>query len=176
VLRTRTSTTTLGGKEGERKMTQSTGLWRKALVLTIAGGLGFWVANFAISRTPIAAEYRAALSISYLPMLLESLVGGLIIGFCVSYPLLRFFDKIPTKTPILKSAILGLIVLVLVTILLQGPAGRLTTSDPLRYFLIGTMFNFLRILALGVVIGYLYRRLYKGFSPSVIASKSAHSE
>ena len=157
-------------------MTQSTGLWRKALVLTIAGGLAFWVANFAISRTPIAAEYRAALSISYLPMLLESLVGGLIIGFCVSYLLLRFFDKIPTKTPILKSVILSLIVLVIVTILLQGPAGSLTTSDPLRYFLIGTMFNFLRILALGVVIGYLYRRPYQGFSPSVIASKSPHGE
>jgi len=57
-------------------MTQSKEIWRKALVLAIAGGLGFWVANFAISRTPIAAEYRAALSISYLPMLLESLLGG----------------------------------------------------------------------------------------------------
>jgi NhaP-type Na+/H+ or K+/H+ antiporter len=176
VLTTRTRTTTLGGKEGERKMTQSRGLWRKALVLTIAGGLGFWVANFAISRTPIAAEYRAALSISYLPMLLESLVGGLVIGFCVSYPLLRFFDKIPTKTPILKSVILSSIALVIVTILLQGPASFLTTSDVLRYFLIGTMFNVLRILALGVVIGYLYNRLYRGSNPSANASKSAQAE
>jgi NhaP-type Na+/H+ or K+/H+ antiporter len=109
-------------------------------------------------------------------MLLESLLGGLVIGFCVSYLLLRFFDKIPTKTPILKSVVLGLIVLVLVTILLQGPSSLLTTSDDLRYFLIGTMFNFLGILALGVVIGYLYRRLYKGFDPSANASKSAHGE
>jgi hypothetical protein len=177
VLTARTSTTTLvGGKEGERKMTQSTGLWRKALVLTIAGGLGFWVANFAISRTPVAAEYRAALSISYLPMLLESLVGGLIIGFCVSYPLLRFFDKLPTKTPILKSVILSSIVLIIVTILLQGPARSLTTSDVLRVFLIGTMFNVLRILALGIVIGYVYERLYKGSNPSASASKPAQEE
>lgn len=51
-------------------------------MLAIAGGLAFWLANFAISRSPIAAEYRAALSISYFPMLLESLIGGLIIGFC----------------------------------------------------------------------------------------------
>jgi hypothetical protein len=29
----------------------------------------------------------------------------------------------------------------------------------LRYFLIGAMFNVLRILALGIVIGYLYDRL-----------------
>jgi NhaP-type Na+/H+ or K+/H+ antiporter len=151
-------------------MNQSRGLWRKAVVLTIAGGLGFWVANFAISRTPIAAEYRAALSISYLPMLLQSLVGGLIIGFCVSYPLLRFFDKIPTRTPILKSVVLSFIVLVLVTILLQGPASSFTSSDALRYFLIGTMFNVLRILALGLVIGYLYDRLYGRSNPSPSAS------
>src|SRR5512140_206826 len=97
-------------------MTQSKEIWRKASVLAIAGGLGFWVANFAISRTPIAAEYRSALSISYFPMLLESLLGGLIIGFCVSYFLLRFFDRIPTKNPILKSVILSFIALVIVTI------------------------------------------------------------
>ena len=157
-------------------MIQSEGIWRKALVLAIAGGLGFWAANFAISRTPIAAEYRAALSISYLPMLLESLVGGLIIGFCVAYSLLRFFDKVPAQNPILKSVVVSFIVLVIITILLQGPASFLTTSDVLRYFLIGAMFNFLRILALGVVIGYLYKRLYQGFGPSVIASKSPHGE
>ncbi len=43
----------------------------KVFGLALAGGLGFWVANFAISLTPIAAEYRAALSIAYFPMLLE---------------------------------------------------------------------------------------------------------
>ena len=82
-------------------MTQSKGIWRKIVVLGVVGGLAFWVTNFAISLTPIAAEYRAGLSISYFPMLLEALVGGLIIGFGVSFFLLRFFDKIPTKNPIL---------------------------------------------------------------------------
>jgi uncharacterized membrane protein YraQ (UPF0718 family) len=160
--------------EGDKKMTRSKEIWRKALVLAIGGGVAFWVANFAISRTPIAAEYRAALSISYLPMLLESLLGGLIIGFCVSYFLLRFFDKIPTKNPILKSVILSFIALIIVTILIEVPASFLTnTSDAWRYFLIGAIFNVLRILALGIVIGYLYKRLYKGFNPSVIASGAA---
>ena len=84
-------------------MKNSKGIWKKVLVLTLVGGLAFWLANFAISRTPIAAEYRAAMSISYYPMLLESLIGGLIIGLWVSYPLLRFFDRIPAKDPILKS-------------------------------------------------------------------------
>jgi NhaP-type Na+/H+ or K+/H+ antiporter len=157
-------------------MTKSKGIWTKALVLAIAGGSGFWVANFAISLTPIAAEYRAALSISYLPMLLESLLGGLIIGFCVSYFLLRFFDKIPTKNPISKSVILSSIVLIIVTILIGGPSSFFATSDVLRYFLIGTIFNVLRILALGMGIGYLYKRLYKGFDPSTNASKSARAQ
>jgi hypothetical protein len=97
---------TIRQKGDGKMMIRSKEIWRKALVLAIAGGLGFWVANFAISRTPIAAEYRAALSISYLPMLLESLLGGLIIGFCVSYFMLRFFDRIPTRNPVLKSLIL----------------------------------------------------------------------
>jgi NhaP-type Na+/H+ or K+/H+ antiporter len=157
-------------------MIQSKEIWRKAPILAIAGGLAFWVANFAISRTSIAAEYRAALSISYFPMLLESLLGGLIIGCCVSYFLLRFFDKIPTKNPILKSVIISFIALIIVTILIGGPSSFFATSDVLRYFLIGTIFNVLRILALGIGIGYLYRRLYKGFDPSANASKSAPAE
>ena len=42
-------------------------------------------------------------------MLLEALLGGLMIGFCVSYFLLRFFEKFPTENPILKSVILSFI-------------------------------------------------------------------
>jgi hypothetical protein len=141
-------------------MMQAEGMWNRVALLTVGGGLGFWVANLAISVTPIAAEYRAALSIAYVPMLLEALVGGLIIGFGVSYSLLRFFDKLPTKSPILKSVILSFVVLIVVTLLIEAPAKSLTTtSDPLRYFLIGAAFNVLRFLALGVVIGYLYERL-----------------
>ena len=91
------------------------------------------------------------------------MLGGLIIGFFVSYFLLRFFDKIPTKNPILKSVILSFIALVIVTILIEVPASFLTTtSDALRYFLIGAMFNVPRILVLGIVIGYLYDRINGG--------------
>ncbi|HSQ27572.1 MAG TPA: hypothetical protein VLM80_10660, partial [Anaerolineales bacterium] len=122
-------------------------------VLSLVGGMAFWLANFAISRTPIAAEYRAAMSISYYPMLLESLIGGLVIGLWVSYPLLRFFDRIPVKDPILKSFLLSSIVLVIVTILLGGLSSYYATSNVLRYFIIGTEFNVIRILALGVAIG-----------------------
>ena len=136
-------------------MTQS----KEMTILTVAGCLAFWLANFAISRTPIAAEYRTALSISYYPMLLAALVGGLLIGFCISYLLLRFYDKIPTQAPLSKSIILTLIVLVIATLLIGNPSSFLATGNTLRYFIIGTMFNVIRILALGIVIGYLYDRL-----------------
>ena len=136
----------------------STILSKKLYKLTIGGGGAFWAANFAISRTPIAAEYRAALSISYLPMLLEALLGGLIIGFCVSYFLLRFFDKIPTKNPILKSVILGFVALGIVFILLGVAASR--SSDAFRVIVTGAVFNLIRFPSLGIVIGYLCKRLY----------------
>lgn len=137
------------------------GIWKRVFVLSLAGGLAFWLVNFAISRTSIAAEYRAAMSISYYPMLLESLVGGLIIGLWVSYPLLRFFDRIPAKDPILKSVILSSIILVIVTILFGGPSSFLVTNNLVRYFTISTAINVMRILALGLAIGYVCKKQYK---------------
>lgn len=149
-------------------MTRSIEVWRNVLAMAVAGGLAFWVANFAISRTPIAAEYRSALSISYYPMLVESLVGGLIIGLGVSYFLFRFFDWIPVNDPMIKSVIVSFIVLLIVTVLIGRPSSFFATSDASRYFLIGTAFNFIRILALGIAIGYACKRQFKGNSPSLI--------
>ena len=143
-------------------MTQSKIFWGRTAILTIAGGAAFWLSNFAISRTPIAAEYRAAMSISYFPMLLEALLGGLIIAACVSYCLLRFFDKLPTKNAILKSVMLSFIVLVFVTITIGGSSSYRATGDIPRYFLIGTTFNGIRFLALGLGIGYVYDKVNGG--------------
>ena len=138
-------------------MSQSQMAWGKLALLAVAGGLGFWFANLAISLTPLAAEYREALSIQYLPMLLEALLGGLLIGFCVSYFLLRFFDRIPSTSPMVKSLLLCCAVFVVVTLIVEGPAKFGTAgSDAWRYFLIAALFNGLRILALGVAIGYLF--------------------
>jgi len=127
--------------------------WRDTLVLTVVGGLAFWLANFAISRTSIAAEYRAAMSVSYYPMLLESLVGGLGIGFLVSYPLLRFFDRIPGRNAILKAVVVSLCALVLVTVVFGRPSSFAATNNVPRYFLIGTMINVIRIPVLGLAVG-----------------------
>ncbi len=140
-------------------MAQIREIERKALALAVVGGAAFWITNFLISLTPIAAEYRVGLSISYIPMLLEAAVGGLLIGFGVSYFLLRSYDKIPTKNPIQKAVILSLIALVVLTIILEVPSKFLTnTYDALHFFLIGLLFNMLRIPALGLAVGYQYRR------------------
>ncbi len=154
--------TTLYKNQESKMVTGSKGILKKTFVLAVVGGLAFWLANFAISRTPIAAEYRAALSISYIPMLLEALFGGLIIGLWVSYLLLRFFDRIPAKDPILKSVILSSIVMVIITILLGNPSSFSATGNVLWYFIIGTTFNLIRFLALGVAIGYGCKRQFFG--------------
>jgi len=140
-------------------MINKKGILKKVLVLTLVGGLAFWLANFAISRTAIAADYRAGMSISYYPMLLESLIGGLIIGLWVSFPLLRFYNRIPGKNPIIKSVLLSTLVLVIVTVTLGGPSSFFATSNVLKYFIIGTVFNIIRITALGIAIGYVCMRL-----------------
>jgi len=133
--------------------------YKKLFKLTIGGGVVFWATTFAFSLLPIAAEFRAALSISYIQMILvESVLGGMIISCGLSFFLLRFFDKIPTKNPILKSVILSFVVYVIVMILLGVAASR--TSDALYVFLIGVTFNMPRFLFVGIVIGYLYKRLY----------------
>jgi hypothetical protein len=146
------------------------GILKKLVVLTPVGGLAFWLSNFAISRTAIAAEYRAAMSISYNPMLMESLIGGLIIGLWVSFFLLRFYNRTPGKHPVVKSVLLSSLVLVIVTITVGGPSSFFATSDLLRYFIIGTVFNVIRITALGIAIGYAYKMLHREVKSTAVSS------
>ena len=128
---------------------------KKALELGVLGGLAFWAANFATSLSPIAAEYRAALSISYPLMILETLLGGVIMGCCGSYSLFRLFDRIAPESPILKSVLLSLAALVLI----EAFSTLFDLGYPPVDLLIGIGLNVPRFLALGLVIGYLYDRL-----------------
>jgi hypothetical protein len=128
--------------------------------LTIGGGVVFWITTIITSLLPIAADYRAAFSNwSVQTVWIDSLFVGLIIGCMISYFLLRFFDKIPTMNPILKSVILSFVALVIVTILIDIPRSFLGSGDVLYYFFIGVIFNGARFLILGIVIGYLYKRI-----------------
>ena len=140
----------------DRTERTSHGFSKKLIKLTAAGGTAFWIIDFAMSLSPISAEYMAAFSISSLPLaLVEALVGGLIIGFLVSYFLLRFFDKIPTNNPILKSLILSFAAIVVIEVLLTFG----NPSNAYVYLLVDTVMNIPRILALGIVVGYLYKKL-----------------
>ncbi len=133
--------------------------YRKLLKLTGAGCAAFWITDVVMSISPIAEEYRAAFSISSLPLaLVQALVGGLIIACCVSFFLLRFFDRIPGKKPITKALNLGLGAMILIEILT-------TLGDPSHafvYLLLDTGMNLPRFLALGLVVGLLYDKLNGG--------------
>jgi hypothetical protein len=103
--------------------------------------------------SPIATEYKAAFSISSLPVaLVEALAGGMVISLCVSFFLLRFFDRIPGKKPILKALVLSFFIMVIIEVFsaLGDPAHASV------YLLLDTGMNAPRFLALGLVIGYLF--------------------
>lgn len=131
---------------------------KEALMMEVAGGAAFWLANLAISLTPIASEYRAALSISYFPMLLEALVGGLVIGFCVSCFLLGCFDRTPTMSLVFKSVALSFAALCII----EAFSVLVNPGNASVYLLISAGINVPRFLALGLAIGYLYKRSLEG--------------
>ena len=128
------------------------------LKLTVGGGVVFWLTSIATSLLPIAADYRAAFSNWRIQTVwVGSFFMGMIIGSCVSYFLLRFYEKIPAKGPILKSVIISFIALVIAVILIDVPMSLQEPHISLYYLFIGVMFNTVRFLFLGIVIGYLYK-------------------
>ena len=126
---------------------------KKPLILALAGGAAFWITDFIITVSPLAVEYKAAFSIASLPVaLVEAFVGGVVIALSVSLFLLRFFDRIPGKKPILKALLLSFGAMVIIEVLS-------TLGDPTHasvYLLLDTGMNAPRFLTLGLVIGYLF--------------------
>jgi hypothetical protein len=125
--------------------------------LTIGGGLVFWAVTLVSSLLPVAGQFRTALSIPHILVLIASLPAGLFIGLGVSYSLVHYYGKVPTKSPIRKSVILSLVALVLV----EAVVTLTRLSDTLYYIAVGAALDVLRFLLLGVGIGYLYKRLYR---------------
>ena len=128
---------------------------KKLLKLAAAGGAAFWIIDFVMAVSPIASEYKAAFSISSLPVaLVEALTGGVVIALCISFFLLRFFERIPGKTPIFKALILGFFIMVMIEVIsaLANPAHASV------YLLLDTGMNTPRFLALGLVMGYLFTK------------------
>jgi hypothetical protein len=129
---------------------------KKLLMLAAAGGAAFWITDLVMAVSPIASDYKAAFSISSLPVaLVEALAGGMVIAFSVSFFLLRFFSRLPDKNPIFKALILSFSAMVIIEVLsaLGDPAHASV------YLLFDTGMNAPRFLALGIVIGHLYDKL-----------------
>jgi hypothetical protein len=123
--------------------------------LTLAGGGAFWLTTFGTSLTPFGAEFRAVSSTAYAVVIVGALLAGLFLGYCVSYCMLFYFDRIPAKNSILKSLILSFTVLIII----QTLATLLHHSNTVDYFVISTVTNIPRFLSLGIFVGYLYGRL-----------------
>ncbi len=138
--------------------------------LSVGGGLAFFAVTIAFSLLPIAAEYRAALSMSYASVVAGALIAGLIIGFCISYFLVRLSDKMPTESAVAKALMISCVAL-LPAIGMVGVAAHGLQAHGWHYFLIGAMLNVPRFLALGIAVGYLYTRLYGSVRSAIPGSQ-----
>lgn len=128
------------------------------LALTLAGAAAFWTTNLAISLTPVAAAYRAAMSIEYVAMLVEAAVGGVVLAGVVALLLVRFPHRVPGTGPVSRAMLLATCALVVVTLALEVPAKLgADVDDPFRWLLVATAFNAIRVLALGLAIGLVAR-------------------
>lgn len=145
--------------KGQSKAYASSQSSKKLPILAAAGGAAFWITDFAMAVSPLAVAYKIAFSISSLPVaLVEALAGGLVIAFCISYFLLRFFERIPGKNPIHKALFLSFIAMVMIEVL----STLVNLSNASVYLLIDTGMNMPRFLVLGIVVGHLYDKLNGG--------------
>jgi NhaP-type Na+/H+ and K+/H+ antiporter len=124
--------------------------------LAIGGGMVFWAVTLVSSLLPVAGQFRTALSIPHILVLLASLPAGLLIGLGVSYFLVHYYDKIPTRSSIQKSVILSVVALIIV----EAAITLTRLSDSLYYIAVGAALDVVRFLLLGMSIGYLHKRLY----------------
>ena len=137
--------------------------WRRP---AIAGAVAFWSANLVISVTPIAAAYRSALSIAYVPMLVEAAVGGLLIASVVALGARPIPGAGPGHRPVEPGPGAQRSPLILLTVVVELPSKlRSGVSDPGHWLLVATAFNVIRVLALGLAIGLVTRVEQTGADP-----------
>ena len=124
----------------------------------MAGAVAFWSANFVISLTPIAAAYRSASSIQYVPMLIQAAFGGLLIASVVAVVLVRYPERVPGTGPMSRALWLSAAALFFLTVFVEVPSKLFSgVSEPGYWLLVATVFNVIRVMALGVAIGLVTR-------------------
>ena len=131
--------------------------YKSSYKLAIVGAIAFWLAA-AATRLVVPDTF------GFTPTPLFSagiLFRSVVVGLSVSYYLVLYFDKIPSKSPILKSVILSIIALVIF--------GGITTlfyfDEALNFILEYFLYNVAAFAASGVVIGLVYQKLYQRQSP-----------
>lgn len=131
---------------------------RAWLTLTLAGAATFWLANYVISLTPVAADYRSALGIRYVPMLVEAGAGGVLIAGILALVLRRFPERVPGAGLVRKALVLAGCAVALLTVAVEIPAKvSAGLTEPGRWLAVATVFNAVRISAAGFVLGWLAR-------------------
>ena len=132
----------------------------RMLILTGTGLLVFWLASFFTTFLPLAAEYRAAYSDwSKQTVWIGAIFMGLLVFGCISIIYLRFFEKLPGKTPVAKTLLLSAAALILCLMAIDLPMMLNTERKLLQYFLVGVMFNTVRFLLAGLAIGLVDQQL-----------------
>jgi len=95
---------------GQIEMRASREFIKKLLMLAAAGGEAFWVIDFVISISPIAAQYKSAFLISSLSVaLVEALIDGMMIALYVSFFLIFSLTGFPAKTQSSRQCSLALL-------------------------------------------------------------------
>jgi len=98
------------------------------------------------------------MSITYVPMLIQAAVGGLLIATVVAAVLVRYQDRVPGTGPLSRALWLSAAALVLLTVFVEAPSKLLSgVPDSGHWLLVATAFNVIRVLALGVAIGLVTR-------------------
>jgi len=93
-------------------------------------------------------------------MVAEAAGGGLVVSGAVAFVLARFPERVPGRGPIRKAVLIAGAALVLVTVFLEVPAKMRSGAPGFgHWLLVATVFNAIRILALGVSIGIVARTL-----------------
>jgi hypothetical protein len=143
---------------------RSAGAWW--WVPALAGAAAFWLASLAILLTAVVADFRSALSIPYVPMLVEAAAGGLVVAGAVVFLLTRLADHLPGRGPLGKVLVLVAIALVLLDVFVGVPFTlRSDVADPGHWLVVQPVFNAIRVLALGVAVGLVTRAQTTWYDP-----------
>ena len=141
----------------EARRTKSLGVYKMAYKPAIAGAIAFWLAGTAtrlILPSPPGLSPSPWFSVG-------RLFWSIIVGGSVSYYLIWYFDKIPSKNPIIKSVILSSLALIMI----DGLVMLFYLSNPLNFFLLFVSYEAATFIVAGVVIGFVHVKLYGSQSP-----------